>query len=56
MTYDEVDLPDPFGPMMAATSPLLTVRSSPLRMRLSVDLDDEVLDFEHCHIRSLASS
>ena len=33
MTYDKVDLPDPFGPMMAATSPWFTVRSRPLRIR-----------------------
>src|SRR5947209_7928766 len=34
MTYESVDLPDPFGPMMAATSPAFTVSDSPSRIFL----------------------
>ncbi len=36
--YASVDLPDPFGPMMACVSPLLTVRSTPRRMGLAPSL------------------
>src|SRR6266853_3448057 len=32
--YDSVDLPDPFGPMTACTSPLLMARVTPLRISL----------------------
>src|SRR3546814_20894127 len=32
MTWDSVDLPEPFGPMMAWTSPERMVRSIPLRI------------------------
>src|SRR4029079_19593658 len=35
ITLASVDLPDPFGPMRAWISPLLTVRSRPLRIFLS---------------------
>src|SRR4029079_18326172 len=35
ITFASVDLPDPFGPMRAWISPLLTVRSRPLRIFLS---------------------
>ena len=31
-TFESVDLPEPFGPMIACTSPLRTVRSSPFRI------------------------
>mmetsp|Transcript_15338 Transcript_15338/g.33295 ORF Transcript_15338/g.33295 Transcript_15338/m.33295 type:complete len:213 (+) Transcript_15338:190-828(+) len=34
-TLDSVDFPEPFGPMMACTSPLRTVRSTPLRIGVS---------------------
>src|SRR5215204_6290177 len=34
ITWDRVDLPEPFGPMMACTSPERTVRSMPLRISL----------------------
>ena len=33
--YASVDLPEPFGPMMACVSPLRTVRSTPRRMGLA---------------------
>src|SRR6185503_18399432 len=33
-TFASVDLPDPFGPIMACTSPLLTVRLMPFRISL----------------------
>src|SRR5229473_4551824 len=33
-TFASVDLPEPFGPMMACTSPLLTVRLMPFRISL----------------------
>ena len=32
-----MDLPDPFGPMIACTSPLAMVRSTPLRISLAPD-------------------
>src|SRR5581483_1819791 len=32
--YDSVDLPDPFGPITACTSPLLMERVTPLRISL----------------------
>src|SRR5579872_338612 len=32
--YDSVDLPDPFGPITACTSPLLMLRVTPLRISL----------------------
>src|SRR3977135_2696250 len=35
MTWLSVDLPEPFGPMMACTSPLFTVRESPWRISRS---------------------
>src|ERR1700675_2066171 len=35
MTCDRVDLPEPFGPMMACTSPLFTVNDSPWRISRS---------------------
>src|SRR6476620_1199028 len=35
MTWDSVDLPEPFGPMMAWTSPLFTVSDSPWRISRS---------------------
>src|SRR3982074_52660 len=35
MTCDSVDLPEPFGPMMACTSPLFTVSESPWRISFS---------------------
>src|SRR5260370_38572679 len=35
MTCDSVDLPEPFGPMMAWTSPLFTASESPWRISLS---------------------
>src|ERR1700738_5503548 len=35
MTCDSVDLPEPFGPMMACTSPLFTVSESPWRISRS---------------------
>src|SRR6202162_3414831 len=35
MTCDSVDLPEPFGPMMACTSPLFTVSDSPWRISRS---------------------
>src|SRR5688572_32067972 len=35
ITFASVDLPDPFGPMSAWISPLLTFRSRPLRISLS---------------------
>src|SRR5712692_5178071 len=33
-TFASVDLPEPFGPMMACTSPLLTLRLMPFRISL----------------------
>src|SRR5437660_10195731 len=33
-TFASVDLPEPFGPMMACTSPLVTLRSMPFRISL----------------------
>ena len=33
--YARVDLPEPFGPMIACTSPELTVRSTPRRISLA---------------------
>src|SRR5438045_1703941 len=35
MTWDSVDLPEPFGPMIACTSPRLTVSDSPWRISRS---------------------
>src|SRR5665213_3574093 len=35
MTWLSVDLPEPFGPMMACTSPLFTVSDSPWRISRS---------------------
>src|SRR6267154_574813 len=35
MTWESVDLPEPFGPMMACTWPLLTVSESPWRISRS---------------------
>src|SRR5262245_57655598 len=35
MTWDSVDLPEPFGPMMACTSPGFTVSDSPWRISRS---------------------
>src|ERR1700704_2137653 len=35
MTCDSVDLPEPFGPMMACTSPLFTVSDSAWRISRS---------------------
>src|SRR5690348_9263823 len=35
MTCDSVDLPEPFGPMIACTSPLFTVSDSPWRISRS---------------------
>src|SRR3954469_15105724 len=35
MTCDSVDLPDPFGPMIACTSPGFTVSDSPWRISRS---------------------
>src|ERR1700676_5276138 len=35
MTCDSVDLPEPFGPMMACTSPLFTMSESPWRISRS---------------------
>src|SRR5215475_5801682 len=35
MTCDNVDLPEPFGPMIACTSPLFTVSDSPWRISRS---------------------
>src|ERR1700704_1311228 len=35
MTWLSVDLPEPFGPMMACTSPLFTVSESPWRISFS---------------------
>src|SRR3978361_645076 len=35
MTWLSVDLPEPFGPMMACTSPLLTVSDRPWRISRS---------------------
>src|SRR5664279_3005795 len=35
MTWDSVDLPEPFGPMMACTSPGFTVSESPWRISRS---------------------
>src|SRR6266567_1393531 len=35
MTCDSVDLPEPFGPMIACTSPGFTVSDSPWRISLS---------------------
>src|SRR4030081_2945371 len=35
MTWESVDLPEPFGPMMACTSPSLTVSESPWRISRS---------------------
>src|ERR1039457_2950262 len=35
MTWESVDLPEPFGPMMACTSPLFTVSDSPWRISRS---------------------
>src|SRR5579863_6843948 len=35
MTWLSVDLPEPFGPMMACTSPLFTVSESPWRISRS---------------------
>ena len=41
-------LPEPFGPMIACTSPASTERSMPLRIsRPSVEARVEVVDFEH---------
>src|SRR3989339_1593928 len=34
IVYDNVDLPDPFGPMTAWTSPCLIVRSIPFKISL----------------------
>src|SRR2546425_5924156 len=44
-TFARVDLPDPFGPINACTSPLLRVRFAPFRMTLS----------STCTVRSLIS-
>src|SRR3954467_733025 len=33
-TFDKVDLPEPFGPMIAWTSPLLTCRLRPFKISL----------------------
>src|SRR5262252_370163 len=35
MTCDSVDLPEPFGPMIACTSPLFTLSDSPWRISRS---------------------
>src|SRR5471030_2606616 len=35
MTWESVDLPEPFGPMIACTSPLFTVSESPWRISRS---------------------
>src|ERR1700753_1162556 len=35
MTWESVDLPEPFGPMIACTSPLFTVSDSPWRISRS---------------------
>src|SRR3954453_3922714 len=35
MTWESVDLPEPFGPMIACTSPGLTVSDSPWRISRS---------------------
>src|SRR5215471_5123214 len=35
MTWESVDLPEPFGPMIACTSPLFTVSVSPWRISRS---------------------
>ena len=41
-------MPEPFGPMIACTSPAFTARSMPLRIFLPSTFDVEVLDFKHC--------
>ncbi len=52
IAYDSVDLPDPLGPISAWVSPDFTVRSTPLRIGMSVavflgdDADVQVLDFQ----------
>ena len=44
ITWDSVDLPDPFGPITAWTSPLRTTRSIPLRISLPVDRGPQAFD------------
>ena len=47
ITWDSVDLPEPFGPMTAWTSPERTVRSIPLRISLPATPARRPLDLEH---------
>src|SRR5260370_6521488 len=63
MTCDSVDLPEPFGTMIACTSPWFTVSDSPWRISRSstrtcrfltsssdieLSLRDRLRDFRHC--------
>ena len=41
-----MDLPDPFGPMIAWISPLSSDRLRPLRISRALDLDVQVLDVQ----------
>ena len=49
MALASVDLPEPLGPIRAWISPSRTVRSTPLRICLSLGLDVEVADLEIRH-------
>ena len=46
-TRASVLLPEPFGPMMACTSPAFTVQVDPLEDLLVFGLDLQILDFKH---------
>ena len=48
-TCDSVDLPAPFGPITACTSPERTVRSMPLRIVVAGDRGAQVADLEGAH-------
>ncbi len=42
-------MPEPFGPMMAATWPFSTVEVEAVEDLFAVDLDVQVLDFKQSH-------
>ena len=44
-------MPEPFGPMMAATSPAFTVSDKSVEDFLAFDFDVEVFDFKHLWFR-----
>ncbi len=51
MAYASVDLPEPFGPMIACTSPEETVRFDALYDRRAVlQSDVQILQLQCCHV------